>query len=115
MRRFAVCLLFLLLAPAFTASRAARRADTASSAKGQVEAGQPADCSGTSPYANFRFSLPTEESADPQYSASVKVLGWGNYVCPDNVTLTEQASSEATILAINITPLSGHAFVLQSF
>lgn len=109
MRRFSICLVLCLLGTSF--SLAARREDIASSEKGQAG---PANCSGTSPYANFRFALPTEQSADQQYSASVMVLGWGQYECPDGVTLTEQASTEATVLAINVTPPTGHKFVLQS-
>jgi hypothetical protein len=116
MRCFVVCLLSLLLVPAYPRSWSERTPDLASTSKGLTTSTCGSNPGPTNPYSNLRFSLPQltgTTSSGITYVSTVDIYAWGDYNCalyvPGSPTSGEDPSTEDTILGITISNSSGPA------
>jgi hypothetical protein len=109
-----ICLLSVLLMPAFSLSWSERRPDVASSSKGLIT-NTCGDNPGTkNPYSNERFSLSPQTATTTSgttYLSYVDVYAWGDYDCSlyvsGNPTSGEDPATEDTILAVTIATPTG--------
>jgi hypothetical protein len=116
MRCFVVCLLSLLLVPAYPRSWSERTPDLASTSKGLTTSTCGSNPGPKNPYSNLRFSLPQltgTTSSGVTYVSTVDIYAWGDYNCalyvPGSPPSGEDPSTEDTILGITISNSSGPA------